>query len=168
MYIRLRPIMKVSTSNWPPQEIFSPDQVTVTDVPGDGNCMFYSLFRGDTNLENVTMVRKRLMDELISMRYEECTESSYTWEFWTMSSIADRNNEVGMNGWIHTESFEEYTEGMLEATPYSPSTRWGGDHELLLYASIFQKNVAVYHLINGRYKKIFENPFWKKIIGIFR
>ena len=70
MYIRLRPIMKVSTSNWPPQEIFSPDQVTVTDVPGDGNCMFYSLFRGDTNLENVRMVRKRLMDELISMRYE--------------------------------------------------------------------------------------------------
>ena len=87
-------------SNWPPQEIFSPDQVTVTDVPGDGNCMFYSLFCGDTNLENVRMVRKRLMDELISMRYEECMESSYSWEFWTMSSIADRNNEVGMNGWV--------------------------------------------------------------------
>ena len=32
----------------------------------------------------------------------------------------------------------------------------------MLYASIFQKNVAVYHLINGRYKKIFEYPFGKK------
>ena len=143
---------------WPPPESFSTDQVTVTDVPRDGNCLFYSLLRGDTKLKNVKILRKRLMHELAMMRHEECHDSSYTWEFLTMHAIEDRNKEAG-NGWIHTTSFEEYIADMLHATPYAASTRWGGDHEILLYTRIYLQYVAVYHEVEGTYKRMFDYGF---------
>lgn len=75
-----------------------------------------------------------------------------------MNAIEDRKKEAG-NGWIHTSSFEEYTSGMLHATPYAASTRWGGDHENFLYTRIYLQYVVVYHEVEGTYKRLFDYAF---------
>lgn len=149
-------------STWSPPRILNPKQVGLTNVTGDGNCLFYCFLQGDENVEQVMNLRRTLMNYLTEKRHDQTQDSPYTWEWWTMNAIDDRNNRARAGdgiGWIPISSFEEYTKGMLNSTPNAPTTRWGDYLEILLYAIRYQQNVAVYQMIDGKYQSIEQYPF---------
>jgi hypothetical protein len=149
-------------NTWLPPDKLSDKQVRVTDVTGDGNCLFYCLLHGDENVEQVMDLRRTLMNYLTEKMHDQTRDSPYTWEWWTMNAIHDRNNQARAGdgvGWIPIYSFEDYTKVMLNSTPNAPTTRWGDYLEILLYAMRYQQNVAVYQMIDGQYKSMEQYPF---------
>jgi hypothetical protein len=149
-------------STWSPPQILNPKQVELTNVAGDGNCLFYCLLQGDENVKQVMDLRRSLMNYLTEKRHDQIQNSPYTWEWWTMNAINDRNDRARAGdgiGWIPISSFEEYTTGMLNSTPNAPTTMWGDYLEILLYAIRYQQNVAVYQTIDGKYQSMEQYPF---------
>jgi hypothetical protein len=142
---------------WPPPDKLSRNEVRVTNVTGDGNCLFYCLLPvQQRNVENVRVMRWRLMRKLKEIRHtlvddfgpRRRAEDFFTWEDRTHMEIMERNTQ-GLS-WTHIKTFQEYSKVMTNAGPSIPP-RWGGEFELLLYPKEFNENVAVYEQVDETY-----------------
>jgi hypothetical protein len=114
-------------TSWSPPSELGNKQVHLIDVTGDGNCLFYCLLQGDNLVERVKDLRLNLMNYLNEKRHEP-SPSGETWEWWTKHTIDINNKEARkghQKGWINISSFEDYTKGMLHATPNSSTTQGG-------------------------------------------
>jgi hypothetical protein len=156
---------------WPPPEKLSRNEVRVTNVTGNGNCLFYCLLPlQQRNVENVRVMRWRLMTKLKEIRHtlvddfgpRRRAEDFFTWEDRTHMEIMERNTQG--YSWTHIKTFQEYSKVMMNAGHSIPPW-WGGEFELLLYPKEFNENVAVYEQVDETYTK---RIVWRKNIAFFR
>lgn len=146
-------------TTWPPPTYLAPLQVRITNVRGDGNCLFYCLLRSDQKVTHVASMRRKMMEELHRVHRQKHDHLPYTWYELTMYEINDRNNSRHWGGWRHCHTFREYRNNMLDATP--GRALWGGNHEAMLYARQNEKNVAVYQQEQGRYRLLVHYNYGK-------
>ncbi len=138
-------------SIWKPHQQFLSGNVSIIDVPGDGNCLFYACISKLQNcttftIEQASIMRNNLMDYLLLHADDLSGNSmSLTWHTLAMMHASEIQSELRHKGYFRdaiVSALDHYAHYIRIAT--KKRCIYANTPELFLIARRYSLNIAVY------------------------